>query len=164
MEKIKKIKEKGYDGNIKFLITFNHYNLQNKLISENPSKGFENSITNRSKNYRQCRCGNCPQMFSYLLLCASRQSGKTYSLVKPLQHYAENDMIDNDGKKHQITTILILPNVEANPVFQSLTSINFDEDVYDNYTDDLLSNIMDDIKSEKELENFKEYIKHINYQ
>ena len=72
-------------------------------------------------------------------------------------------MIDNDGKKHQITTILILPNVEANPVFQSLTSINFDEDVYDNYTDDLLSNIMDDIKSEKELENFKEYIKHINY-
>ena len=72
-------------------------------------------------------------------------------------------MIDNDGKKHQITTILISPNVEANPVFQSLTSINFDEDVYDNYTDDLLSNIMDDIKSEKELENFKEYIKHINY-
>ena len=72
-------------------------------------------------------------------------------------------MIDNDGKKHQITTILISPNVEANTVFQSLTSINFDEDVYDNYTDDLLSNIMDDIKSEKELENFKEYIKHINY-
>ena len=72
-------------------------------------------------------------------------------------------MIDNDGKKHQITTILISPKVEANPVFQSLTSINFDEDVYDNYTEDLLSNIMDDIKSEKELENFKEYIKHINY-
>lgn len=72
-------------------------------------------------------------------------------------------MIDNDGKKHQITTILISPKVEANPVFQSLTSINFDEDVYDNYTEDLLSNIMDDFRSEKELENFKEYIKHINY-
>ena len=56
-------------------------------------------------------------------------------------------------------TILISPTVEANPIFKSLKSLNFDADVYDNYTEELLSGIMCDIKTRKEeTESFKEYV------
>jgi hypothetical protein len=133
------------------------------MIIETNIKGFNQSIQNSSLNYPQCRCGNCPQMFFNLLLCAARQSGKTYSLVKLLRHYEENAMIDNNGAKHPIRTILISPTIEANPIFKSLKSLDFDEDVYDNYTEELLCDIMEDIKTKKqETEYFKDYIKSYN--
>ena len=130
------------------------------MITKKNIKGFNHSIDNSTLNYPQCRCNNCPQMFFNLLLCAARQCGKTYSLVKLLRHYEENDLIDNNNIKHPMRTILISPTVEANPIFKSLKSLNFDEDVYDNYTEELLSDIMSEIKARKEeTEDFKEYIK-----
>ena len=133
------------------------------MITKKNIKGFNQKIENSTLNYPQCRCNNCPQMYFNAILCAARQCGKTYSLVKLLRHYEENDLIDNDGVKHPIRTILISPTIEANPIFKSLKSLNFDEDVYDNYTEELLENIMNDVKAKKEeTMNFKDYIKAYN--
>lgn len=118
------------------------------MIEEIPLN-FKFNPKNSKLNYPQCRCGNCPNFYWNLLSVASRGSGKTFNICKLISHYEQNDLVDNDGVKHPLRTILISPTLDANPIFKNLSSLS-DDDIYDKYSDELLQTIVDDIKKNKE--------------
>ena len=127
------------------------------MIEEVPLN-FEFNPKNSKLNYPQCSCKRCPQFYWNLLSVASRGSGKTYNIVKLISHYENNKLIDNDGRVHPLRTILISPTIDANPIFKNLKSLD-ETDIHDNYSDELLQEIVDDIKKNKEeTEAYNKYI------
>ena len=127
------------------------------MIEEIPL-GFKFNPKNSKLNYPACRCGKCPAFYFNLLSVASRGSGKTYNIVKLIKHYEENKLIDNDGKVHPLRTIVISPTLDANLIFNNLTSLA-DEDKHDKYSDELLQSIIDGIKKDKEeTDTYNKYI------
>jgi hypothetical protein len=129
------------------------------MIEEIDIQGFSHKLNNTKLNYPQCNCNRCPKIFFNLLSIASRQSGKTYNIVKLLKHYEENNLIDGDGKKHPLRVILISPTSEANPIYKSLNSLD-ESDIFETYTDELMEDIIEDIKTKRqETDDFKEYQK-----
>ena len=130
-------------------------------ITETPLIGFKNKFTYDKLDYPQCNCGGeCPKMFFNLLSIASRQSGKTYNIVKLLSHYEHNKLIkEKEGTTHPIRTILISPTSDANPIYRTLKTLA-DEDIHEEYSDELLQEIIDDIKAKREeTDEFNEYVK-----
>jgi hypothetical protein len=130
------------------------------MIIEKPLGGFNNKLSYSKLNYPQCNCGgNCPNFYFNLLSIASRQSGKTYSMCQLIKHYEKHKIVDKDGGIHELRTFLISPTLEANPIFQSLNSLDFENDVYEDYNDGILLDIIEDIKEKKkESDDFKEYV------
>ena len=127
-------------------------------ISEVKLKGFNNSLKYTKLKYPYCSCGNCPKFYWNLLSIASRKSGKTYNLCAIIRHYEDNKIVDDEGNQYKIRTILISPTVQANEIFHSLKSLDFDNDVYDNYSDDLLLDIIDNVKEvKKECQDYRKY-------
>ena len=127
------------------------------MIEEIPLN-FNFNPKNSKMNYPQCRCGQCPHFYFNLLSVASRGSGKTYNICKLIKHYEDNKLIDNDGKIHELRTIVISPTLDANPIFNNLKSLDKD-DIHDKFSDELLQSIVDDIKKNKE--ETDEYNKYI---
>ena len=128
------------------------------MIEEIPLN-FTFNPKNSKMNYPQCICGQCPQFYFNLLSVASRGSGKTYNICKLIKHYEDNKLIDNDGNIHPLRTIVISPTLDANVIFNNLKSLA-DEDKHDNYSDELLQGIVDDIKKNKEeTEEYNKYVK-----
>ena len=72
-----------------------------------------------------------------------------------IKHY-EKHKIMKDGTEYKLRTHLISPTIQANEIYQSLDSLDMKKDAHDDYSDTLLLNIIDDIKTEK-----KEYEKYI---
>ena len=127
------------------------------MIEEIPLN-FKFNPKNSKMNYPQCRCGQCPQFYFNLLSVASRGSGKTYNICKLIKHYEDNKLIDNDGKIHELRTIVISPTLDANPIFNNLTSLD-KEDIHDKFSDELLQSIVDEIKKNKEeTDDYNKYI------
>jgi hypothetical protein len=127
------------------------------MIEEIPLN-FKFNPKNSKMNYPQCQCGQCPNFYFNLLSVASRGSGKTYNICKLIKHYEDNKLIDNDGKIHELRTIVISPTLDANPIFNNLKSLDKD-DIHDKFSDELLQSIVDDIKKNKE--ETDEYHKYI---
>ena len=128
-------------------------------ITEKPLKEFKNKLKFDTLDYPQCACGECPRMFFNLLSIASRQSGKTYNICKLVSHYENHKLVkEKDGTTHPLRTFLISPTTDANPIYQSLKTLS-PEDIYEEYSDDILVSIIDDIKQKKEeTDKFKEYV------
>lgn len=128
------------------------------MIIEKPLSGFNNKLSYSKLNYPQCNCGgNCPKFYMNMIYCGARQSGKTFSCISLLKHYEKHQIIKN-GEVHPLRVILLSPTVDANPIFHSLTSLDFERDVYEDYSDEILLDIIQDIKDVKqECEDFKEY-------
>jgi hypothetical protein len=74
-----------------------------------------------------------------------------------IKHY-EKHKIMRDGVEYKLRTHLISPTIQANEIYQSLESLDMKKDAHDDYSDKLLLDILDDIKSEK-----KEYDKYLLY-
>lgn len=130
-------------------------------IIEQPLTGFNNKLSYSKLNYPQCSCQNsqCPRFYFNAIYCASRSSGKTFSCCTLIKHYEKHKII-KDGNIHPIRTFLISPTIDANPIFTSLQSLDMEKDTYDTYSDELLLNIIDDIKAVKEeCDEFAEYVK-----
>jgi hypothetical protein len=111
-------------------------------------------------NYPQPCNANLPKMFFVSLAIGSRGSGKTYSIVQLLKQYEKSKILDpviNDYTDQRI--ILFSPTHNANPVFESLKHLDKD-DTIDNYSDDKLLEVIEDIKNERKLtEEYQEYNK-----
>jgi hypothetical protein len=127
------------------------------MIEEIPLN-FKFNPKNSDLNYPQCRCGQCPMFYFNLLSVASRGSGKTYNVCKLIKHFEDNKLIDNDGKEHPLRTIVISPTLDANLIFNNLKSLA-DEDKHDKFTDELLQEIVDGIRKDKE--ETEEYHKYV---
>jgi len=128
------------------------------MIIEKKIEGFNNKLKFDKLNYPRCSCNNCPAFYFNMLSVAARQSGKTYTICKLIRHYELNKIVDKDGEVYPVRTILISPTVQANEIYQSLKSLDFETDVYEEYNDQILLDIIEDIKAvKKECEDFKEY-------
>lgn len=102
-----------------------------------------------------------PPLFFTSLFIGAKGTGKSYSLVKLLKFYENSDIIDNDGNKRIARTILFCPtaNSIANPVFKTLKSLD-EDDIHTEYSDELLSEVLEQIKDEYEtINDYNEYIK-----
>ena len=141
------------------------------MIVEKPLTGFNNKMNYTTLNYPQCQCGKCPKFYWNMLSIAARQSGKTYTTCQLIRHWEENKIV-KDGTEYGLRTILISPTVQANEIYQSLKSLDMEKDCYDDYSDDLLLDIIHDVKTKKEGYNewleyvaiYKKFIKITNQQ
>lgn len=127
------------------------------MIIEKKLEGFNNKLVFDKLNYPQCTCGKCPRFFWNMLNIGARGSGKTYTIVQMIKHYEKNKIM-RDGVEYKLRTHLISPTIQANEIYQSLESLDMKKDAHDDYSDKLLLDILDDIKSEK-----KEYDKYLLY-
>jgi len=95
-----------------------------------------------------------------MLNIGSRGSGKTYTVVQMIKHYEKNKIM-KDGTEYKIRTHLISPTIQANEIYQSLESLDMKKDAHDDYSDELILKIIDDIKEEKN--KYEEYLLYKKY-
>ena len=82
-----------------------------------------------------------PAFYWNLLSVASRGSGKTYNIVKLLNHYEDIKLIDNDGIINPLRSIVISPTIDQNLIFNNLKLLD-ESDKHDKYNDELLQSIV----------------------
>ena len=130
------------------------------MIIEKDLPNWNQKLRYEKHIYPQCSCNNCPRFYANYLFVGARQTGKTYSCTELVRHYEENDIIDEDGNKREIRVFLISPTVQANFVFTALKSLDMENDVYTDYDDNTLKEILDEIKrTKKESEDYALYLK-----
>ena len=130
------------------------------MIIEKKLEGFNNKLKFDKLNYPQCSCGACPKFFFNSLHVGARGSGKTYTVVQMIKHYEKHKII-RDGVEYKLRTHLISPTIQANEIYQSLDSLDMEKDAHDNYSDQLLLDIIEDVKAEKaEYDKFLLYKKY----
>jgi len=118
------------------------------MIIEKKIEGFNNKLKFDQLNYPQCFCGLCPKFYWNMLNIESRGSGKIYTVCQMVKHY-EKHKIMKDGIQYKLRTHLISPTIQANEIYQSLDSLDMEKDAHDDYNDQLLLGIINNIKEEK---------------
>ena len=108
-----------------------------KVNKKEPPRSINNDLT--------------PPFFTSMFI-RSKNSEKTYGLVKMIKNYEEQPIKDSKGNILEIRTILFSPTgkSEANPINTSLSSLDFDNDVIENYTDDKMIEKLNEIEKDKE--------------
>jgi len=102
-----------------------------------------------------------PPLFFTSLFIGAKGSGKTYSLVKLLKFYESSDTTDDEGNVRKMRTILFCPtaNSVANPIYKTLKTLD-ENDIYTDYSDELLKEVLDQIDAEyNEINNYNNYKK-----
>jgi len=129
------------------------------MITETPIKDFNSKLKFDTAKYPQCTCNKgCPKFFYNAVFCAARASGKTWTMSRLLKHYEDNVIKDNDGNVCKTRVFIISPTIDQNVVFKSLKSVDFENDVYDEYTDENLEEIIDKINTVKqECQDYRDY-------
>ena len=102
-----------------------------------------------------------PFFFTSMFI-GSKNSGKTYGLVKMIKNYEDKPDKGSKGNTLEIKTILFSPTgkSEANPIYTSLKLLDFENDVIENYTDNKLIEKLNEIEKDKEdIEDYNKYVK-----
>ena len=114
-------------------------------ITEKDLEGFKDKISNSKLDYPHSDNKNLFNLFMNMMGVGARGSGKTYSTVKIIKEYENYKMISGQGE-HKIRTILISPTYDANKnLWGNLKSLD-EDDIYEEYSEKILKNIIDDIK------------------
>ena len=133
------------------------------MIIEKDVPNMDNDpIKVKKKNVPQSTNKSLPLIYHTILLSGKKGAGKTYKIVKLLQSYEKSKIKDNNGTEYQMRTIIISPTAQsgANEVLKTLKSLDYETDVYNEYSDAILLNILDDIKTkQKDWEAYLEYKK-----
>jgi len=122
-------------------------NIVPKVNKKEPPRNVNNDLT--------------PFFFTSMFIGA-KNSGKTYGLVKMIKNYEDQPIKDSKGNTLEIRTILFSPTgkSEANPIYTTLKSLDFDNDVIEHYTDNKLIEKLNEIEKDKEeIEDYKKYVK-----
>jgi len=69
-------------------------------------------------------------------------------VVEMIKHY-EKHKITRDGVEYKLRTHFISLTIQANEIYQSLDSLDMKKDAHDNYSDQLILDIIEDIKAKK---------------
>jgi hypothetical protein len=114
----------------------------------------------KKKNVPQSINKSLPLLFNTSLFIGGKGTGKSYKLVELLKNYEQSKIKDNDNIEYEMRTIIIAPTINsgANEVYKILKSIDYENDVHLEYTDELLLSILDDIKEKQEA-----YDEYLNY-
>jgi hypothetical protein len=114
-------------------------------IKEIEINGFKDKISNSKLDYPKSDNPNLFNLFFNFAGVASRGGGKTFSTVKIIKEYENSKMISAQGE-HKIRTILISPTYDANKnLWGNLKSLD-ENDIYEEYSEAILKNIIEDIK------------------
>lgn len=96
------------------------------------------------------------------LFIGAKNSGKTYGIIKLIKNYEDAPVRDSSGNNLPIRTILFCPtgNSEANPIYKTLNSLDFENDVILQYTENALLDKIDEIEQDKkDIEEYNKYCK-----
>ena len=130
------------------------------VVVETKLEGFDNKLSFDKLNYPNCMCGKCPKFFWNMLNIGARGSGKTYTICQMIKHYEKNKIM-RDGVVYKLRTHLISPTIQANEIYQSLDSLDMDNDAHENYTDKLILDIIAGIKERKQ--KYEDYLLYKKY-
>lgn len=131
------------------------------MIIEKPVANIDDKpIIIKKKNVPQSTNTSLPLLFNTQLYIGSKGTGKSYKLTQLLKYYEQSKIKDDDGIEYDMRTILICPTASsgANEVYKILNSLDQDKDVHLEYTDELLLQILDDIKAKS-----ASYDNYLNY-
>ncbi len=104
---------------------------------------------------------NMPPLFFSCLVIGSKNSGKTFALTQLLKLFEQNEIFDINGNKLEQRIIIFSPTAraETNIVFKNLKNLD-DDDIHIEYSDELLEDILVDIKANIDAVNeYEEYLK-----
>lgn len=116
------------------------------------------------KNEPQSRNHHLPQLFFSCLIVGSKNSGKSYAMTSLLKMFEENPIYDIEGNQLEQRIILFSPTAlnESNIVFKNLKNLSIN-DIHLDYTDEILEDILKDIKSHiDEVNEYEKYLKALN--
>lgn len=120
------------------------------MITETPIKDFNSKLKYDIAKYPQCSCGKpCFKFFFNYCAIAARASGKSWNMASIIKHYQDNVIKDHEDNVYKTRVFIISPTLEQNEVFKSL-DVDFENDTYDHYSDDILDEIIDKITADKE--------------
>ena len=127
-------------------------------ITEIEIDAFKDKINNSKLDYPKSDNKNLFNLFFNACMCGSRGSGKTFTAVKIIKEYEKSKMISGQGE-HKIRTILISPTYDANKnLWGNLKTLN-EDDIYENYSEKTLKDIIEDVNSViNEVDFYNKYI------
>jgi len=123
-------------------------------IEVNSIKGLDNIITHKKKPVPKSTHPDFPvNLFFTYCSYGMKNSGKSYSIVKLLTLFDKYPVKDADGDIMINRVIWFSPtaNFSSNSIVHTLKSLDSDNDIYENVTEEVLSNVFEEIKKEKEL-------------
>lgn len=131
-------------------------------IKEVALTSFKDKINNSKLDYPRSDNKNLFNLFFNYLGVATRGGGKSYNCVKIIREYENSKMISGAGE-HKIRTILISPTYDANKgLWDNLKSLD-EDDIYETYSEKILSDIIDDVKTIiDEVDIYNKYIYYYN--
>ena len=126
-------------------------------INNLPTPYFKINKTNEPQSRNQ----NLPPLFFSCLIVGSKNSGKSYAMTSLLKMFEENPIYDVRGNQLEQRIILFSPTAlnESNIVFKNLKNLSTD-DIHLEYTDEILEEILYDIK--QHIDEVNEYEKYLN--
>jgi hypothetical protein len=104
---------------------------------------------------------NLPSLFFSCLIVGAKNSGKSFAMTSLLKLFELNPIYDNEGNKLEQRIILFSPTAlnETNSVFKNLKYLD-EKDIYLEYSDEILEEILTDIKQHiDEVNEYENYIK-----
>ena len=132
------------------------------MITETNLRNLDNKpIKVNKKQPPQSTNPDLPPLYFTSLFVGGKGTGKSYSVCKLIKFYENSPIVDNEGNKREMRTILFCPtaNSIANPIFKTLKSLE-EDDIYTEYSDELLSDVLDELKDETEtINDYNNYLK-----
>jgi hypothetical protein len=127
------------------------------MIVEENINGWNNKpVKTDDVIYTQAKDDKAPKNYFLGIFCGSRGSGKSYLFTKLLKTLEEQKAYLGDKLVPQrIILISSTAHSDSNRIFKTLKNLDWDNDVLDDYDDDLLKMKMDELKHD--LEHAKDY-------
>jgi hypothetical protein len=116
-------------------------------------KGLDNIIKHKKKPVPQSSHPDFPvNLFFTYCSFGMKNSGKSYSICKLLLLFDKYPVKDTDGEIMPNRVIWFSPtaNFSSNSIVHTIKSLDPDEDIYENVTEEVLENVFNEIKAEKE--------------
>ena len=118
------------------------------MIVEEKLDGWNNNLIKTDEViYPQSKDDKAPKNYFLGIFCGSRGSGKSFLFTKLLKTLEEKKVYLNDKVVPQrIVLISSTANSDSNKIFKTLKNLDWDNDVIQDYNDDLLLLKMDELK------------------
>ena len=116
-------------------------------------KGLDNIIKHKKKPVPKSSHPDFPvNLFFTYCSFGMKNSGKSYSICKLLSLFDKYPVKDTDGEIMPNRVIWFSPtaNFSSNSIVHTIKSLDPDEDIYENVTEEVLENVFNEIKAEKE--------------
>jgi len=127
------------------------------MIVEEKLDGWNNNLIKTDEViYPQSKDNKAPKNYFLGIFCGSRGSGKSFLFTKLLKTLEEKKVYLNDKVVPQrIVLISSTAHSDSNKIFKTLKNLDWDNDVIEDYDDDLLKMKMDELKND--LDHSKDY-------